>query len=105
MSHPLRQMPIKLVRKRLDDAGVEAHLASVANHGQAIELLIKEGAARHSDASAEQLEEAGRRLRAGEIAAVQIRYFQDDDWWCDTVMRAGDSYRLVRMRQVDPNVA
>ena len=35
----------------------------------------------------------------GEIVAIQIRFFQDDDWWSDTVMRADDGFRLVRMRE------
>lgn len=93
-------MPTKLVRKRLDDAGVEAHFAEVAAQGQALELRVKDAAAHYSSATAEQLHDAGLRLRQGAIAAVQLRFFRDGDWWCDTVMRAADGYRLVRMRQV-----
>jgi hypothetical protein len=99
MSQPSRPPPIKLVRRRLDDAGIEAHLASLASHAQAIEVRIKGGAAGYSSASAAELEAAGRRLRAGEILAVQVRFFQDEAWWCDTLMRVKESYRLVRMRQ------
>jgi FtsP/CotA-like multicopper oxidase with cupredoxin domain len=102
MPPPFEQKPLKLVRKRLDAAGVDAHLAAVVGRAQAIEIRIKDAAAYHSEGTAEQLQEAGRRLRAGEIAAVQLRYFQDDVWWCDTVMRRGDSFRLVRMQQDEP---
>jgi hypothetical protein len=99
MSRPTKQKPIKLVRKRLDDAGVEAHIDALAAGAQAIEVRIKDAAATYSSATAGELVDAGRRLRAGEIAAIQIRFFQDDAWWCDTVMRVRDDYRLVRMRQ------
>ncbi len=102
MSRPLATKPIKLVRKRLDDAGVAAHFEWLATEAQAIEIRIKGVPAGHSDAATTSLDEAGRRLRSGEVVAVQIRFFQGDAWWCDTVMRARDGFRLVRMRQVDP---
>ena len=91
--------PVKLVRKKLDAAGVEAHVAELAARARSIEIRIKGAAARYSEATTEQLDEVARRLRAGEIAAVQIHFFADDDWWCDTIMRAGDAFRLVRMKQ------
>jgi hypothetical protein len=99
---PTTQKPIKLLRKKLDAAGVEAHFDSVASQAQAVEVRIKGAAEGYSSADTAQLEETGRRLRAGDIAAVQLRFFQDDAWWCDTVMRVKESYRLVRMRQSDP---
>jgi hypothetical protein len=34
--------------------------------------------------------------------AVQLRFCQDGVWWCDTVVRKGDTYRLVRMEQELP---
>lgn len=102
MSSPFDNKPVKLVRKRLDDAGVAAHFEWLASQAQAIEIRIKGAVAGYSEATTEQLEDAGRRLRAGEIVAVQIRFLQGDDWWCDTLMRAGESFRLVRMRQEDP---
>lgn len=103
MSSPFDNKPVKLVRKRLDDAGVAAHFKWLASQAQAIEIRIKGAVAGYSEATTEQLEDAGRRLRAGEIVAVQIRFLQGDDWWCDTLMRAGESFRLVRMRQEDPS--
>jgi len=87
------------VRKRLDAAGLEAHLRALASSAQHIELRVKGAAARHSDAATGSLEEVGRRLLAGEVVAVQIRFFENDDWWSDTVMAAKDGYRLVRMRE------
>ncbi len=99
MSGSRIKMPPGPARKRLDDAGLEAHFETLATRAQAIEIRYKDDATSHSDAAAAELGEAARRLRAGEVLAVQIRFFQDDDWWCDTVLRRGDSYRLVRMRQ------
>jgi hypothetical protein len=96
---------IKLLRKRLDDRELAAHLEALAAGAKDIEIRIKGAVAGYSDATTETLEVVGRRLRAGEIAAVQIRFFQDDDWWSDTVMRAADGFRLVRMRQEDPTAA
>ncbi len=93
------EKPVKLLRKRLDDAGVEAHLRSLAAQAQQIEIRIKGAIDRYSDATTDTLEAVGRRLVAGEVVAIQIRFFQDDDWWSDTVMRADDGFRLVRMRE------
>ncbi len=94
---------VKLLRKRLDQAGVEAHFAELRRDAQSLEIRIKGAAAAYSEATtAGQLDEVARRLRAGEIIAVQLRFFQDDAWWCDTLVRKGDDFRLVRMRQEDP---
>jgi hypothetical protein len=94
--------PVKLLRKRLDGDGVDAHFASLARHAQAIEIRTKGAVAAHSDATASQLDEVARQLRAGEIVAAQVRFFEDDAWWCDTVVRKGDDFRLVRMKQEEP---
>jgi len=103
MRSPRDPKPIKLLRKRLDAPGLVAHLGVLAAEAQAIEIRIKGAVGAYSaDATAEHLDELGRRLVAGEIVAVQLRFFQDDDWWCDTLMRAGDDFRLVRMRQGEP---
>jgi hypothetical protein len=91
MSPPFEQKPVKLLRKRLDDAGVAAHFEWLAAEARAIEMRIKGLTAGYSDAATEPLDEVGRRLRR-RILAVQIRFFQGEDWWCDTLMRAGDSF-------------
>ena len=96
------QAPVKLVRKRLDHAGVEAHFAALRRDAQALEIRIKSAVAVNSEATSSDLDEIARRLREGEIVAVQIRFFQEEAWWCDTVVRKGDDYRLVRMQQEDP---
>ncbi|MCA9677207.1 MAG: hypothetical protein KC464_19435 [Myxococcales bacterium] len=40
-------------------------------------------------------------MTAGELVAVQLRFFLADAWWCDTIVRKGDDFRLVRMQQED----
>ena len=91
--------PVKLIRKRLDDAGVDLHLAALAKDAQAIEVRVKGAVAAHSETSASDLADLARRLKAGELVAVQVRFFQDGVWWCDTIVRKGDDFRLVRMQQ------
>jgi hypothetical protein len=95
----VRDRPVKLVRERLDAAGVAAHLAELVTSAQDIEVRIKGVVAHYSDATTDSLEAVGRRLLAGEIVAVQIRFSQAGEWWSDTVMRVKDDYRLVRMRE------
>lgn len=96
---PPDDRPVKLVRKRLDALQLAAHLRSLAASAQHIELRVKGAVAHYSDATTDSLEEVGRRLVAGELVAVQIRYFEHDDWWSDTLMQAKDGFRLVRMRE------
>lgn len=91
--------PVKLVRKRLDAAGVATHLRDLAAHAAQLEVRTKDDAARMSDATSEPLDALGRRLVAGEVSGLQIRFFADDAWWSDTVLRARDGFLLVRMRE------
>ncbi len=75
------------------------YFEALVRTARAIEIRFKDDETTYSDAASSEVDEAARRLRAGEVVAVQIRFHQDGDWWCDTVMRRGASYRLVRMRQ------
>jgi len=91
--------PVKLVRKRLDAGGLIAHLQELAARATSLEVRVQGEAARTSDATAEPLDMLARRLVTGELVAVQIRFCLDDTWWSDTVLRARDGFRLVRMRE------
>jgi len=91
--------PVKLVRKRLDADGLVSHLRSLAAQATEIEIRVKGESARTSDATTDSLDAVGHKLVTGEIAAVQIRFFENDDWWSDTLLRAKDGFRLVRMRE------
>jgi hypothetical protein len=94
--------PVELRRERLDADGVIAHFASIAGRAQAVEIRTKGAAAALSEAASGGLDDAARRLIAGEIVAVQLRFFEDNAWWCDTVVRKGRDFRLVRMREESP---
>lgn len=91
--------PVKLVRKRLDAAGVAAHVQALAATATELEVRSKDDVAHTSDASTESRSALAGRLVAGELAALQIRLFADGAWWTDTLLRAGDHFRLVRMRE------
>ncbi len=89
----------KLVRERLDADEVVAHLRELAATARDVETRVK--GTGYSDATTDPLEVLAQRLVAGEIAAVQIRFSRDGQWWSDTLLRKGDSFRLVRMREGD----
>lgn len=91
--------PTKLVRKRLDAAGVTMHLADIAATGSQLEVRTKDATARMSDPTSESLDALAKRLVAGELAGLQIRFFADGAWWSDTLLRAADGFRLVRLRE------
>ena len=91
--------PAKLSHQRLDADRVAAHLRDLAARGPGLEVRIQSANARQSDTTTESLEEIGRRFLAGEIAGIQIRFADGDGWWCDTLRRAKNGYRLVRMRE------
>ncbi len=99
---PTDEKPVKLVRKRLDAAALGEHLRSIVAHAEVIELRVRDALGHRSEAASETLEVVARRLLAGELEAVQLRYVQDGEPWCDTVMRTGDDFRLVRMREDEP---
>ena len=98
MSRHIDSKPIVL-RQRLEAAGARAHLEAVARSGHSVEIRTRSRAASDSQQTADQLGEVGGRLFAGELEAVQLRFVLDGMLWCDTLMRVGDSYRLVRMQQ------
>jgi len=102
MSPPFDPSPVKLVRKRLEADDLEPHLRALAAEARAVEVRIKGQRAHQSDATTESLEALARRLVAGEIVAVQVRFELADGWWADTLMRAEKGFRLVRMKEELP---
>jgi hypothetical protein len=49
------------------------------------------------------LDTGATALRAGTATAMQIRYGFDGSNWCDTLTRRGDTFRIVRMRELRPD--
>ncbi len=101
MTHASNHTSTKLLRKRLDGAAVAEHLNQISVHARSLDIRVKDTATHYSAAAAAQLVEVTQQLVAGNLAGIQVRYQRDGAWWCDTVTRAGDVFRLVRARQVD----
>ena len=93
--------PVKLARQRLDAAGVASHVAALASNASQLEVRTKGDLSSTSDPTSEPLDAVVKRLVAGELAGLQIRFFADGEWWSDTLLRTGEAFRLVRMREGD----
>ena len=89
----------KLIRRRLDGEAVRAHFQSLAADATQIEVRAKPAFGAHSSTDSIRIDDAARMLISGSIVAVQVRFRQDEAWWCDTIQTGGDGFRLIRMRQ------
>jgi len=96
----LRRMHEKLVRKRLDATQIETHILRLSE-AEHVEVRVKSAIGRTSEVPIGSFAELARQLIAGEIVAVQIRYFDRDVWWSDTFLGGRTDFRLVRMREGD----
>ena len=85
----------------LDDATLGAFLDDLESHAEVLEIQVKQGAHRHAEATPGTLREAWGLLRAGAARGVQIRYRYQGAEWRDTLLHAGGSTRIVRMRTPD----
>jgi hypothetical protein len=78
-------------------AGVDDLFADLAALAQVDEILVRDQGAVRATAAPPELGPARRALREGRAAALQIRYRHEGTAWCDTLLRAGDEVRLVRV--------
>ncbi len=62
------------------------------------EVRLKGHATRRVGPGGESLSDAWSHFRAGRAIGLQVYYDWKDESWCDTLLRAGNSVRLVRMR-------
>jgi hypothetical protein len=83
----------------LDAAQVEQLLSDIEACAELVEILPKYAAQGHvPDRAGVTLAEARTLLASRAVRGLQLRYRYDDaDWW-DTLMLAGDRYRVVRIR-------
>ncbi len=83
----------------LDAAQVEQLLGDIEAWTELIEILPKYAAqGRVPDVVSVSLAEARTLLATRAVRGLQLRYRYDGaDWW-DTLMLAGDRYRVVRIR-------
>ena len=87
----------ELAQGMLDAAGLEALFRDLAACAIVEELQVKGGAQAYAT-GAGTLEGAWAALEHGGARGVQLRYrFQGQDW-VDTILRAGNGWRLVRAR-------
>jgi hypothetical protein len=83
----------------LDFSQVEHLLADIQACADQIEVLPKYAAQQHvAEAGRVTLDHARELLASRAVHGLQIRYRYDGaDWW-DTLMVAGDQFRIVRIR-------
>ena len=83
----------------LDLAQVEQLLGDIEACAQITEIIPKHGArSQVSETAGITLGDARQLLRERSIRGLQLRYrYEGADWW-DTLMVAGEQFRLVRIR-------
>lgn len=83
----------------LDAAQVEQLLRDIEACTQITEIIPKYAARGHvPDTAAVTLAQARELLASRAVRGLQLRYrYEDADWW-DTLMLAGEQFRLVRIR-------
>lgn len=83
----------------LDAAQVDQLLTDIETCTQLMEILPKyQAQSRVSETTGVSLAEARVLLSTQAVRGLQLRYRYDDaDWW-DTLMLAGNGYRVVRIR-------
>ncbi|MBE0544196.1 MAG: hypothetical protein IH623_22885 [Verrucomicrobia bacterium] len=94
--------PLKLPELNLtllDAAQVEALLRDIEACTQITEIIPKYATRGHvPDTAAVTLAQARELLATRAVRGLQLRYrYEDADWW-DTLMLAGEQFRLVRIR-------
>ncbi|MEQ2007801.1 MAG: hypothetical protein ABMA26_13475 [Limisphaerales bacterium] len=83
----------------VDLAEVERLLNDIEACAQITEIIPKQSAQGYApETGMLTLDDARQLLRARAVRGLQIRYRHDSaDWW-DTLMVAGENFRLVRIR-------
>jgi len=82
----------------LDAASVSALFTDLSAMAQVLEVRVKGGAQAYAGGASVGLLEARGSFERREVLGVQVRYLHDGGEWCDTLMRAGDAVRIVRVR-------
>lgn len=83
----------------LDLAEVELLLNDIETCAQITEIIPKQSAQGYApETGTLTLDDARQLLRTRTVRGLQIRYRHDGaDWW-DTLMLAGETFRLIRIR-------
>ncbi len=104
---PPEEAPLKLPDLNvtlLDADQVEQLFRDIELCAQIIEIIPKFAARGHvSDTTTVTLAQARELLATRAVRGLQIRYrYEDAEWW-NTLMLAGDQFRLVRIRHEFPD--
>lgn len=86
----------------LDDDTCWHLFSDIANFGTDVRITVKGGRRDHGEVVPITVGEAHELLRYNEVLAIQLRYRYQGCLWCDTVMRKGHQYRIVRIQSVSP---
>lgn len=81
----------------LDDATLDALFDDIARETQVLAVLVKGASEALAEGGGVSLDAARTRLKAGAVAAVQVRYVHRGTAWTDTLLRAPGGYRVVRI--------
>lgn len=88
----------ELKEELLDAAGLERFFTDLEGRAEALALSVKAGPEQRGKAGEVTLREAGALLLAGSCAGVQLRYRQGSAFFCDTLLAAAGSVKLIRFR-------
>ncbi len=81
----------------LDERQLEGLFADLAARVTVTGIVTKGGELQRAVADLITLEQAHAWLVARAVHGVQVRYLFDGRAWCDTLLRAGEQVRLIRM--------
>jgi hypothetical protein len=82
----------------LDTATLRQLCFDIHSVASIIDVRVKGAPAHHAGEPSASFEQAIADLERGSIAGVQVRYLHKGEEWWDTLMRAPQGFRLVRVR-------
>lgn len=87
-----------MIQSSLDSSGVRETVRTIAKQAHYLDVTVhtkqEPAAARHAS-----IEDALALLLSGGAVAIRLSYRVDDDAWSDTLTRAADGFRLLRVRR------
>ena len=104
MSTPEPTVPLpELFQAVLDRAQLEDLLADIGFCASAASVTLKGAPQRYVEGEVPGLEQARRALDEQAVRGIQIRYVHQGTMWLDTLIRAGESWRLTRIASGAPS--
>jgi hypothetical protein len=92
--------PLAPVWEKLIDRSTLTQLfVELKSHSRILSIRQKGGTQRYAGEEELDLASVYTRLVNGVVHGVQVRYLYDGQEWCDTLLRAHDGWKLLRMKQ------